>query len=158
MKFIEITTLQAEEIKEFLRNGKIPESLISKEAKKDFRAHCKLFELGKDNRFYHKDSKGGLTLFFTNDELRLKLEEIKNFHEIAHCGGVNMAFSIKNRIYGVKLDEILSIINCCTICQARRLMTTKPVITPIISRKPRDRYLADLIDFRLYKNVNDGYE
>ena len=35
-------------------------------------------------------------------------------------------------------------------------MSTKPAIKPIVSKRPRDRYIADLIDLRSYKDKNDG--
>ena len=36
-------------------------------------------------------------------------------------------------------------------------MTTKPQITPIISKAPRDRYIADLVDLTRYKHKNSGF-
>ncbi|XP_029653924.1 uncharacterized protein LOC115227152 [Octopus sinensis] len=37
------------------------------------------------------------------------------------------------------------------------MLETKPPITPIISKNPRDRYLADLVDLRRYSERNSGY-
>lgn len=51
----------------------------------------------------------------------------------------------------------MAVIDTCQICRAKRLMTTKSPITAIVSRKPRDRYLANLINFRLYNKMNSGY-
>jgi transposase InsO family protein len=36
-------------------------------------------------------------------------------------------------------------------------MTNQPEIKPIIANNPKDRYLADMVDFRYYSNVNNGF-
>ena len=157
MEFIELDILAVNEVKEFLTQEKIPPRILCKNAKKDFVKKCKNFEVNRERLFFHKDGKGGLTRFFANEELRSKMMAIKDFHEIGHNVRDKMLPALKTRIYGVTREECNAVIRSCPACQVKRLMTTKPVITPIIAKKPRDRYLADLIDFRLYKSVNNGY-
>lgn len=54
--------------------------------------------------------------------------------------------------------ETSNLINECEICQTRRTLVTRPIIWLIISYYARERYLADLIDFRYYSDVNDEYK
>lgn len=42
--------------------------------------------------------------------------------------------------------------------QLKRNMITKPQITPIIEKYPRDRYIVDLIDLKAYSQINVGYK
>ncbi|XP_029656711.1 craniofacial development protein 2-like [Octopus sinensis] len=41
--------------------------------------------------------------------------------------------------------------------ESLKLMATKPPITPIIVKRPRDRYIADLPDLRRYSDINDSF-
>ncbi|KAF9761520.1 SCAN domain-containing protein 3 [Nosema granulosis] len=59
-----------------------------------------------------------------------------------------------NKAYGITRDEISKTILSCIKCQSMRALVTRP----IISRNPKERYIADLIDFRYYSEVNDGHK
>ena len=53
--------------------------------------------------------------------------------------------------------EITEIIRTCLACQKKKTLATKPLITPIISKYPRDRYIVDLVDLSAYKHLNNNF-
>ncbi|WUR04298.1 putative integrase-like protein [Vairimorpha necatrix] len=56
------------------------------------------------------------------------------------------------------ITELTRVLNSCGICQSKRNLVTRPVIRIILSKYPRERYVADLIDLRLYHELNEGYK
>ena len=81
----------------------------------------------------------------------------KNVHNESHFGRDRCFNLIRDRYYGVSKVEVDNIVKVCIQCQASKLMATKAQIKPIISKRPRDRYLADLVCLQAYKDLNNGY-
>ena len=104
-----------------------------------------------------KIKKNGLSRFYAKDDFKEKLQKVSEFHCISHLGRDKMEIGLKNRIYGVSREEIMAVLSSCKTCQVKKLLTTKPIIKPIIHKNPRDRYLADMIDLRHYASVNNGF-
>ena len=50
----------------------------------------------------------------------------------------------------------MSVIKKCLQCIQKKTLTTKPQKTPIVAFAPRDRYIADLVDLKAYKTLNNG--
>lgn len=156
MKFIELSREEIDQIKAYKADGQFPGHLNDKKTKKKFKERCQMFEV-VDGNFYYKEESGTLLRFFAVEEQQEKLREILRIHNVAHCGRDKIEHEVRMQIYGGKRDEIMAVINSCAVCQVRRLMTTKPVITPIVHRKPRDRYLVDMVDFTTYRVDNMGF-
>ncbi|KAG0432323.1 Pro-Pol polyprotein [Dictyocoela muelleri] len=95
--------------------------------------------------------------FFTIEEVEFKKEFIIFQHESNGHAGQDKHFSLqKTKAYGITRNEVLAVTKSCEICQSRRSLITRTIIRPIVSYNPRERYNADLIDFRYYSEVNDG--
>lgn len=74
-------------------------------------------------------------------------------HDHFNSGRSTMIDIFKTNIYRFsKMD----VINLCSNYVARN-MISKPIIKPIVDYRPNNRYIADIIYFRYYKNVNDSY-
>ncbi|KAG0437352.1 Pro-Pol polyprotein [Dictyocoela muelleri] len=75
-----------------------------------------------------------------------------------HAGRDRLYHFIKSKAYGISKKDVSATIGECEICQSHRSLVTRPTIRPIIARHPRERYIVDLIDFRYYSDVNDGFK
>ncbi|KAF9750345.1 Pro-Pol polyprotein, partial [Nosema granulosis] len=159
MKII-LNNLQREEILVYLRDKTYPSRLDTKSKKKEFRKLVGRFAIcSQSNLLKFKLGLDQYARFFTSDEEHFKNDFITLQHvNNGHAGRDRLYHLLKSHAYGITRDEVLSIIGSCSICQSRRGMVTRPIIRPIIARSPRERYIADLIDFRYYSDVNDGYK
>jgi hypothetical protein len=64
---------------------------------------------------------------------------------------------MKGIAYRITELEINNVIRTCTICQSRRNMITKPLITPKIAMYPREKFLFDLIYLIYISTRNCNY-
>ncbi|KAG0437018.1 hypothetical protein DMUE_3922 [Dictyocoela muelleri] len=75
-----------------------------------------------------------------------------------HAGRDRLHPLFETRVNGETRAEIQSVLNSCEVCLAQRNLITSPSIKPLISNYPRQRYIADLIDLRLYNDINNGFD
>jgi transposase InsO family protein len=159
--FINFDRKEYIEMIEYISAEVMPEDIKDNKKKMTaFKNRAKSFIINESSELSHYDANKHLTrIVFPSDKLGIqsKLKYIKKYHEIGHIGRDRLISLISSKIYGFKREDVMHVINCCAQCQLRHLMTTKPEIRPIIAKYPRDRFLADLIDFRYYSNLNDGY-
>ena len=159
--FINFNRNEFNEMIEFKLNEVIPEDIKNDKKKvAAFKNRAKSFALSESSELLHYDEARDLERrVFPTDKLgtQEKLKYIKKVHEVGHLGRDRLISLISKKIYGFTREDIMAVINCCKQCQLRHLMTTKPQIKPIIAKYPRDRFLADLIDFRYYANLNEGF-
>ena len=170
MKFISLTRNEVFEIESFIKNGVIPERfkvfltyIVKKNErskKSNFKKICEKFFLSNTNETkllkFSKCNVNGI-LFYPAEDLNIKLLKIKEIHNKSHRGRDAMFDILKSKIYGVNREEIMAVLKSCPSCVIRKNMNTKPLIKPIVAYGPRDRYIADLIDLSLYKDLNDGF-
>ena len=64
---------------------------------------------------------------------------------------------IRRETYVITKEQIVERIKLCEHCMEKATMATCPPITPIIAKRPRERYLANLVDFCCYHIYNKGY-
>lgn len=97
--------------------------------------------------------------FFTIEEQEYKLNFINLIYvSNGHAGRDRLYNLLSTKAYGLVRKEVLDVIKSCEICQVRRTMVTRPIVRPIVAHHTRERYLANLIDFRCYSEVNVGYK
>ena len=53
----------------------------------------------------------------------------------------------RRETYGITKEQIVESIKLCEHCMEKATMSTCPPITPVIAERPRERYLAYLVDF-----------
>lgn len=155
-----LTNLERDEIITFKSAGQYPARAGTTNLKRAF--------LRRANKFHYSATTHTLKFilgpdrhvkFFTEEESEFKKDYIRLIHVTHGHAGRDRLYSILiTKAYGLKRDEIMVILNECEICQARRALVTRPVIRPIIANHPRERYIADLIDFRYYSEINNDYK
>lgn len=162
--YLELHNFEKEEIIAYLLdNSVVPTRFATNNLKKAFRLRAKKFFFQHcpplQPIFKFKLGLDRYVRFFTIEEFEAKNDFIKLTHVTnGHAGRDRLYSLIVNLAYGITKVEILTVVSECEICQARRTLVTRPIIRPIVSYYIRERYLADLIDFRYYSDVNNGYK
>ncbi|KAG0436116.1 SCAN domain-containing protein 3 [Dictyocoela muelleri] len=154
------------EIIEYLQQGTVPNRLVGRYAKNSFKKRADKFIVEttvsnsvEEDIFKFKLGAGRTLRFFTSNEQGFKLDYIKLEHVMnGHAGGDRLHLLVDTRVYRVTRAEIQGVLNSSEVCQARSNLVTRPIIRPIISNYPRERYIADLIDLRLYNDINKGFK
>jgi hypothetical protein len=120
--FINVTEQKNRNIK-YLKNDEYPESMRGKrDEQKNFTQMCKKFILEENSKlkFLKKTTTNKLEVFsYGKFDRKSKLLKIKTIHENGHFGRDRLMSILKDKIYGVKREEIMAVLNSCSRCQVR---------------------------------------
>ncbi|KAG0442525.1 hypothetical protein DMUE_0210 [Dictyocoela muelleri] len=130
---------------------KYPES-IDKAHKRVLKRKYKLFFL-RDNTLYFRDN-GVEKEYICDYECKKKKEVILSIHKEDNARIRTTYERVKSKIYGITLEDVLYIINSCENCLRDRPPCISTSITPIIPIYPRERYVVDTIDMKIYSAQN----
>lgn len=155
-----LKNFERDEIILWLLCATIPDRLASVNSIKAFKQRAnKFFYSTEKNLLFFKQGPDSFLRFFTLEEELFKTDFIKLQHvNMGHAGRDRLYNFIKTKAYGILKKDVSDMISECEICQSHRSLVTRPIIRPIIAKHPRERYIVDLIDFRYYSEVNDGFK
>lgn len=157
MKLLELSKSEIEQIKKWLEEEQFSLDL-NKRTRARLKELSKVFSFDEKGQAFYKNSNGFRVRFFSKEEEELKSITVSNLHNTCHFGRDRFFQLVVRQIYGVTRKEAADVVQRCAQCATKRLMITKPRITPIIAKSPRDRYIADCVDLRLYSEQNNGYK
>ncbi|KAG0438248.1 hypothetical protein DMUE_3202 [Dictyocoela muelleri] len=155
-----LTNLEREEIILWLLCETILARLVYSNDLKSFkRMASKFFYCTVKSQLLYKGGSDAYLRFFTLDEEHFKKDFIALIHvQNGYAGRDRVYHFIKTKAYGITTRETSDMVNGCEICQSRRALVTKPIIRPNIAVHQRERYIVDLVDFRYYSDVNNGFK
>ncbi|OIR55737.1 MAG: uncharacterized protein A8A55_3516, partial [Amphiamblys sp. WSBS2006] len=155
------TRRELEEIREYLLSSKMPERITAVE-KGNWKKKARKFCLDEEKRLCKEIRKGGVCIgfarVFSEEDRDEKLAAINRFHfENGHPRRDKMVHGLLSSIYDVALGDVIAVISSCPNCTGERLYRTQQPLRPIVAMQSRERYIADLIDMRVYGDRNFGY-
>ena len=158
MHFTELSETEVVQLMEYLRTSTFPIEVDNASKRKAYKKKVENFFIDADGalRINHR---GYTPKFFSKQNDREKLRAVISVHEISGHIGRNGLLSIIHRyVYGVKRVEVEDVLVSCITCQRYKYRRVVNALRPIVATTPRERYIADLVDFSEYENSNDGYK
>lgn len=75
-----------------------------------------------------------------------------------HPGRDQVSSILKSKIYSFNRTEIMITLRLCPTCNAKNLLNTRPVITPIKAYFACEQIIFNLVDLRYQSKQNSGYK
>ena len=146
------TTENIEKVKQYIRNGKLPNDLDDVQMKR-FIERFKYGYTLKDNKIYFKHLE-----LVSNEDQANKLKEIYDDPNIGLGLGITSFYKlIKDKYIGITRDDVEKFLKNQTNYQLTK-QPQRGINKPIIATYPNERWAIDLVDMAHYEKQNhDGY-
>ena len=163
MRNIILNSVEGGDIIKYKKCGKYPDSIISiennKNIKRVFRNKTNYFHYDKEKEeLFYVDKNLVRHKYFYSDQLKEKDEFINKIHLKGHFGRDRLFDLVIQKSYGIKRKDCSRVVRSCIICRANKNLNTKTTYKPIIPKYPKERLIADLVNFEKYSNENNGYK
>ena len=146
------TNENIEKIKNYIKNGKIPNDLNDIQMKR-FIERFKYGYTLSNNKIFYKHLE-----LISNEDMNDKLNEIYNDPNLGlGLGIVSFYKFVKNKYIGIIRDDVEKFLKNQTVYQITK-EPRKGINKPIITTYPNERWAIDLVDMKIYEKQNNGYK
>ncbi|KAI5151337.1 hypothetical protein ENBRE01_2067 [Enteropsectra breve] len=161
MKQLEIASnIELVDLINYLSSGQYPSRIgDSKAAKRTYRRFAsRFFYCEKKAKLFVKNEDDSLLEYYGSFQEADKLTAIMRVHQsIGHLRRDKLTSAAREFIYAPTADEIKRVLERCSECQMMFRIKTRPENKVIYAAKPGALYQADLIDLRVYTDLNDDF-
>eukprot|EP00917_Polyrhabdina_sp_WS-2016_P018091 GHVP01039046.1.p1 GENE.GHVP01039046.1~~GHVP01039046.1.p1 ORF type:complete len:227 (-),score=22.50 GHVP01039046.1:13-693(-) len=156
MIFIKISLKLKQSLINYLQDNEFKPVLEATERDR-YRKLIKICFLSKEPGAIYIRYKGMGTAFFATEEEEERSKVIKKLHCTSHIGKQRTLENLRKRWDGITREQVLYTLRDCQECIDTKILQTREILRPILTKTVRQRLMVELIDLRRYSSLNDGY-